>query len=175
MAGLCKCTNPVVSYTKPPCVQDNCIRAAHIYVKQEDSIYPCGETLLIDISNKIFFDSKQDNSIATFEVISHSSNLRDLSFITNPDNSIIQFQVTSNYGGYPSKDYLWGTVVYKVRQGMLSDIATITIPFKSHCTSIDIPNDKYCDPCTGDLIDKPVNISVSQTDTSSSVNISVTN
>lgn len=173
MNGLCNCTNPVVTYNSQ-CKKSNCIRIPHIYVKQIDSIYPCNQTLIIDISNKISFDPNQLKSITDFFVLSHTPNLKDVSFLVSPDRTSVEIQLTSNYSGYPAPDYKFGTISWKARQGALSDIATVTVPFKSHCNTIEIPNDKYCDPCNGALIDNLVNISVVQQDSDSSVNISVT-
>lgn len=172
MSGLCKCLNPVVTY-KPPCQKSNCLRIPHIYVKQIDSIYPCNQTLTIDISDKIFFDPNQNKSVTEFFILSHTPNLKNVSIVTSIDRTSVEIVLTSNYSGHPAKDYKFGTISWKARQGALTDIATVTIPFKSHCNTIEIPNDKYCDPCNGNLLDKEVDISVNGGTTTNNIDISV--
>lgn len=173
MNGLCKCTNPVVTNYNAVCETANCLRIPHIYVKQVDSVYPCNETLHIDLSSKVKFDPTQPKSITDFFVISHTSNLKNVHFVVSPDRTSIELYVTSNYSGYPNDDYKFGKVVWKARQGILSDVATVIIPFKSHCNTIEIPNDKYCDPCNGNLLDKIVDISVNAGTTTNYIDISV--
>lgn len=172
MSGLCKCSNPVVHYNAP-CERANCLRIPHVYVKQKDSVYPCNETLVIDITNKVNFDPSQLKDITEFFIVNHTPNLKNVHFVVNPTRTSIELHVTSNYSGYPSLDYKFAKVTWKARQGMLSDIATFTIPFKSHCSTIEIPNDKYCDPCNGNLLDKEVDISVNGGPTTNNIDISV--
>lgn len=164
MNGICQCTNPIVTPTRPPCVSANCFRVSHFYVKQIDSIHPCNETLVVDLSNNIHFDTNQLKTITTFEVISHSPNLKNVFFTVSPDRTSIEITMTSNYTG-PSQvsptdgSYKFATITFKGQQGKLSDKGTVTIPFRSHC-NISIPNDKYCDICNGNLISIPTDISV---------------
>jgi hypothetical protein len=61
----------------------------------------------------VFFDPNQPKSITEFFVLSHSANLKDVSFITSPDRSSVEIQLTSNYAGYPAPDYKFGTIIWK--------------------------------------------------------------
>ena len=175
----CTCSNAQTYIPSGPCTKPNCLRIPHVYVKQEDSIYPCGENLIIDLSNKMSFDQNQDNSTAVFTIEEFSSNLSNPVWNLSVDRSLIQLIVDSNYDntvGMPpegSTDHLFGKIVYRVRQGELDDIGTITIPFKSYCSEVTVTVDKYCDPCSGALVDVPVDISVTSETDSSLIDIQI--
>lgn len=179
--GLCSCKNPKTTIPSGPCSVANCLRIPYVYVPLEETVFPCGQDLSIDLSNKISFDSAQDNSISEFIIRDSTDNLINATWSLNSDRSSIQLTVRSNYTGVGepspvSTDHLFGKITYEVRQGHLNDVATITIPFKSHCNSLNIPNNQYCDPCTGNLLDKITNISVTpddSDDSGSTVNIKI--
>lgn len=153
--SLCNCSgNSVVIVGVPPgsCLGEGCIFVPHVLIKSVDSIYPCNETISIDMSDKLQFNSLQNNSIVEFEIIEHTSNFTNVYFQATTDRSSIQIIATSNFQGLPAEDYKWGKIVYKVQQGRLSNIASATVIFKSYCTSKLIPTGCDCDPCTGNII-----------------------
>tara|TARA_R100000951_G_scaffold77779_1_gene65644 strand:- start:1523 stop:2059 length:537 start_codon:yes stop_codon:yes gene_type:complete len=175
----CTCSNAQTYIPNGPCTTSGCLRIPHVYVKQEDSIYPCGETLIIDLSGKISFDLDQDNSITIFTIEEYTSNLLNPLWSLSADRSSIQLTVDSNYDnsvGQPadgSTAHLFGKLVYRIRQGELDDIGTITIPFKSYCSDVTVTADKYCDPCSGALVNVPVDISVTDDTNNSLIDIQI--
>jgi hypothetical protein len=157
MNGICQCSNPTVT-VPATCGSPECLGVPHVAVPLVDSVLPCAQALIIDMHDRISLSTDYDASIAIFEVESHSDNLTNVSFLSNATNTSIQLSVTSNYQGYPATDYTFGKVTYKVIQGLLSGKATVTIPFKSNCTTVSVPDGQYCDPCTGTLANKITNI-----------------
>lgn len=150
--GLCKCSGNQVIVTSTPssdCAKNDCIFVPHLLIGKENSIYPCGEDISIDVSDKIKFKPGGDKSIAEFEILSYSSNLTNVYFEATGDRSIIKIRATSAYSGYPEPDYKFATISYKVQQGILSDAASVTIVFKNACDTKLVPTNSICNPCTG--------------------------
>jgi len=162
--GICKCSNPEIINPKPPC-STNCVRIQHSVVKSTSenptaSVYPCNEALTIDVYDLISFDINQEQDIAEFEIMSYSDNLKDVVISSNAANTAVEISLKSNYQGLPAEDYKFGKITWKVQQGILSDIATITVVFRSKCATKLIPSGSICNPCDGtisQIIDVSIN------------------
>ncbi len=161
--GICSCNNVIiVNDPKPKCnTKPNCVYAPHFLIKPEDSIIACGDNLVIDLSGKMGFDSAQEQYAATFKIIDFTDNLEDApTFVTNSGNSIVEVHLTSAYTNGIASGNKFAKITYKLMQGQLTDVGTITIIFQNLCSGATPPPNKVCDPCTGLFIDKVVNISI---------------
>lgn len=141
------CTCSATVDTPQPCGNTGkCVRAPHLLVKQEDSVFPCGENGIIPIAQHITLPTGVDPSTAFYTIVKISVNLSNVTI----DQNNINF--TSNYDPtVEGSSYSVAEIKYRVRSGSLSDTGTIVIIFKSKCTGIILEQDEYCDPCLGVL------------------------
>lgn len=133
-------------YTPPtPCPKlGECLKACHMLVLEDDSVYPCGETGVISMTNKVLLSN--NGEAATYRIKEHTPNLTGVSI------TAAEVTFTSNYDpNVEGSSYKTAQITYEVTQGDLRTSATIDIIFKSRCKGVVCP-DGICDPCTGDCI-----------------------
>lgn len=139
-----------------------------VKASDDNSVFPCGENGIIPITGKYILPNGVDPSDAVFTTYGATNNLSNI--IIDKD----QITFTSSYdSSLDGANPFYGSFKYRIFYNGLADSGEIIILFKNRCENISIPNDKYCDPCTGDLLDKTVDISVNQAGDSNTVDIQI--
>lgn len=152
----CNCKATVTSVPKCPDSElSECVDACNLLVSADNSVGPCGENGVIDISDKY---TVPDGSTPVFQIVKHSDN------ITNVVITSTQITFTSDYS--EGKDYRSATLEYKIITGILSDKGKVVIIFNPNGNELECVNGQEYNPCTGNCDDIVSDISL--TDESSS-------
>lgn len=133
---ICSCIN-LSPKPKRKC-DSNCIYAPDLLVN--DQVSACDGITDIDISPVI---AACDDNEVYYTIIS-SKNITGNATITA--NKITFTPMNNNY--MPSE------IIYKVSCGMLSASGKVIIIYKNNCIGKVCPDNKYCDKCTGNCLDK---------------------
>lgn len=140
----CSCFAKVT--TPPPCSNNGkCVKAPHMLVTSDNSVFPCGTddiNGIISLTGKIVLSDNGESPVYTIK-----NNSVNLLGVTIDENEI---KFTGNYDPLiEGSSYLTAQIEYKVTQGDLSDTGIIDIIFKSRCIGVEPETNEYCDPCLG--------------------------
>lgn len=165
----CACFAQITSPT-PPCTKNgDCVFAPNMLVSGDTSVYPCGvggTDGVITLTDKVRLSN--NGATATYKIESNSVNLQSLTI--NEDEITFQANHDPLVEG---SSYLTAQIQYSVTQGGLKDFGIIDIIFRSRCTGVGCSDTQECDPCTGNCVEKSVDIDISGDSETSPVDITI--
>jgi plastocyanin domain-containing protein len=173
--SFCRCNSVTTITPKSYCGTSDCPLGPCIIVDEAESIYPCSQILVIDLTDKIKFATTNsllpDKSEGNIVVLEHTANLTNVQFTLGAGNSTIELSVQSNYQGAPNTDYSFGTVNYELQQGVTRVRNKVIIIFKNKCVENGVVG-QNCNPCTG-LIDPSLSVDLNNNNDDPQISITL--